>query len=187
MSACATVDITSLGNAAGEVAVSSAPKKNVVQRAAGNLYVAFINNGWSEKASKKRIQSTAHILLKGLEPQTEAIDQTSYISSLSQKSQLIDDVKAAESYILQLSKAAEVYIAMANQETMLQSELSSLEKALIAARHAQVSFQKGFEVFGTTENSAFLKYEQSVDRLRDITNEYGQHLRNSSKEDLGSI
>jgi len=119
MSACATVDITSLGNAAGEVAVSSAPKKNVVQ---------FINNGWSEKASKKRIQSTAHILLKGLEPQTEAIDQTSYISSLSQKSQLIDDVKAAESYILQLSKAAEVYIAMANQETMLQSELSSLEK-----------------------------------------------------------
>jgi hypothetical protein len=178
-SGCATVDLANTGRVGGTATVSaqSSAKVNVVQRAASKLYAAFTSNGWVEKRSKKRVQSAASVLLRGL----DATDANSPLSNYeTQNLTLADialDIEAANSYVVQTTKAAEVYLAMASDDTNLREELASLQKALIASREAEMVFKSALTSLGANEHNSWMSYATSVNNLRDVTDKFGDRVR----------
>jgi len=116
ISACATIDLD-------EMAAKNQPTKaatldiNVVQRAASKLYAAFSSKGFVAKDSKKRMQSAARILLKGLEEKDVTDQDMSYAANISDPEIILSDIRLASRHVEQTTKAAEVYLAMAPVET----------------------------------------------------------------------
>jgi len=178
-SGCATVDLANTGHVGGAATVSaqSSAKVNVVQRAASKLYAAFTSNGWVEKRSKKRVQSAASVLLRGL----DATDANSPLSNYEAQTRTVADIaldiEAANGYVVQTTKAAEVYLAMASDNTNLREELASLQKALIASREAEMAFKSALSRTGASENGVWANYAASVNNLRDVTDKFGDRVR----------
>lgn len=183
MSGCATVDMTNMAGQATAPATAKTTQVNVVQRAASKLYAAFTSNGWVAKSSRKRVQSTADVLLKGLAPQTDLQKSGNYAVTAVSLTKLAADIRAAEHHVFQTTKAAEVYLAMAADDVNVRSELSSLEKALIAARQAELVFAAAIDTASTTSDGGetaatdFAEYQESVNKLRDVTDLYGDRVR----------
>jgi len=175
LSACATVDMTNTTSVSMK-AQSSAVERNVVQRAASKLYAAFTTKGWSTKSSKKRVQSAASILLKGLEP-IQANSGYAYADQNKPAMIVLADMREATQHVFQTTKAAEVYLSMAPAQDSLREELSSLERALLMSRQAETVFAAALESSGRTDTSETLAFVQSVDALRDVTNAFGERVR----------
>lgn len=181
LSACATVDMTNMtGTTSAVAAQSDATQGNVVKRAAKSLYAAFTTKGWAAKASRKRVQSTASVLLKGLEDQTEAQKSGSYLDTVPSYEMLSADIRAAEQHVYQTTKAAEVYLSMSGASANIRSELASLEKALIAARQAEIVFETALTTMSRSTDADFKSYCDKVDALRDVTDQYGDRVRGTA-------
>lgn len=179
LSACATVDLTEVTAPRAEASAKVADV-NVVQRAASKLYAAFTNRGFVAKDSRKKMRSAARVLLKGLEDKSASSDTSSYASLATDPVLVLSDIRIASSHVEQTTKAAEVYLAMAPGEKSLRKELTSLEKALIASREASVVFEEALiKTSGEAKAMDFSSYRQSVNELRDVTNAFGDRVRES--------
>jgi len=180
MSACATVDLTEV-TAPKTASAAQLADVNVVQRAASKLYAAFTNRGFVAKDSRKKMRSAARILLKGLEDKGSASIESAGYSDLATHSMIVlSDIRIAASHVEQTTKAAEVYLAMAPGEKSLRKELVSLEKALIASREASQVFEDALiKTEGETTAMDFASYKRSVNELRDVTNAFGDRVRES--------
>ena len=180
VSACATVDLDEMA-AAKTVAKTNAVKSNVVQRAAMKLKSAFSSRGFVAKDSQKRMQSAAHILLKGLEDQEIKPSTASYVTAANDPMIVLADIRTASRHVEQTTKAAEVYLAMAPVETTLRKELNSLEDALLASRAAETIFEDALIKTGySLTASEFLSYNVLVEELKDVTNAFGDRVRESA-------
>lgn len=177
MTACATVDLNQAATNT-PAAKSSATDVNVVQRAASKLYAAFTQKGFVAKTSRKRVQSAASILLRGLQAKEVTQTPMGYADKASDPMVVLADIRLAAGHVEQTTKAAEVYLAMAPVDTSLRKELASLEKALLASRAASPIFQDALINTGVGPASAeLIAYKAIVDDLRDVTNEYGARVR----------
>ena len=178
MSACATVDLNDIGTKSSPAA-SKSVDVNVVQRAASKLYAAFSSRGFVTKNSRKKMQTAARVLLNGLEDKDAATTQSAgYAVMATDSSIVLSDIRLASSHVEQTTKAAEVYLAMAPSEKSLRKELVSLEKALIASREASQVFEDALlQTAGTAETLDYKAYVSSVGELRDVTNAFGDRVR----------
>lgn len=179
-SGCATVD---LGSVSGTTAVAEKSvqenKDNVVKRAASKLYSAFTTNGWVANKKRKRVQSTASVLLRGLDTTSSASPLSAYNSASVSQNQIHIDILRAEGFVSQATKAAEVYLAMATRDTNLRNELSSLQDALIASREAELVFKSALTNKDVADPE-LVKYMRAVNKLRDVTDAYGDRVRSGT-------
>lgn len=180
LSACATVDLTEVTAPKNASAVKVADV-NVVQRAASKLYAAFTNRGFVAKDSRKKMRSAARVLLKGLEDKgSTSVTSAGYADTAVDSVIVLSDIRMAATHVEQTTKAAEVYLAMAPGEKSLRKELVSLEKALIASREASQIFEDALiKTVGETSAMDFVSYKNSVNELRDVTNAFGDRVRES--------
>jgi len=188
LSACATVDLTEATAPKTESSAKVADV-NVVQRAASKLYAAFTNRGFVAKDSRKKMRSAARVLLKGLEDKNAAsIQSAGYADLASDPIVVLSDIRIAASHVEQTTKAAEVYLAMAPGEKSLRKELVSLEKALISSREALQVFEDALiKTSGETTAMDFASYKVSVNELRDVTNAFGDRVRESQMKKAAEI
>ena len=188
LSACATVDLTEVA-APKTVSAAKVADVNVVQRAASKLYSAFTNRGFVAKDSRKKMRSAARVLLKGLEDKGSAsITSAGYADSAVDSVIVLSDIRMAATHVKQTTKAAEVYLVMAPGEKSLRKELVSLEKALIASREASQVFEDALiKTVGETSAMDFVSYNNSVNELRDVTNAFGDRVRESQMNKVAEI
>jgi len=178
LSACATVDLTEV-TSPKTASTANIADVNVVQRAASKLYAAFSNRGFVAKDSRKKMRSAARVLLKGLEDKSSAsVEAAGYTELATDRMVVLSDIRIAAGHVEQTTKAAEVYLAMAPGERSLRKELISLEKALIASREASQVFEDALiKTSGETKAMDFVSFNQSVNELRDVTNAFGDRVR----------
>ena len=101
---------------------------------------------------------------------------------------VLSDIRIAAKHVEQTTKAAEVYLAMAPGEKSLRKELVSLEKALIASREASQVFEDALiKTVGETSAMDFVSYKNSVNELRDVTNAFGDRVRESQINKVSEI
>ena len=178
MSACATVDINDMASPTVTASAKTADV-NVVQRAATKLYTAFTTRGFVPKSSRKKMQSAARVLLKGLEDKdVTSVSAAGYVDMAQNPQVILSDIRMAGTHVEQTTKAAEVYLAMAPSEKSLRKELVSLEKALIASREASQVFEDALiKTSGDATAVDYAAYKTSVNELRDVTNAFGDRVR----------
>ena len=177
-SGCATVDLANVAGTSAVAESSASPdKENVVKRAASKLYAAFTTNGWVANKNRKRVQSAASVLLRGLDATSSSSPLSAYNAASVSQNQIYLDIQRAQSFVSQATKAAEVYLAMAPDDTNLREELASLQEALIASREAQLVFKAALAGQNTSEDTALVTFVNSVDALRDVTDAYGDRVR----------
>ena len=188
MTACATVDLNDVATQ-NKSSASKAIDVNVVQRAAAKLYAAFSSRGFVAKDSRKRMQSAARVLLKGLEDKdVTAVSSGGYVSMASDSLVVLSDIRIASTHVEQTTKAAEVYLAMAPAEKSLRKELSSLEKALIASREASQVFEDALiKTSGEATAMDYAAFKISVNELRDVTNAFGDRVREAQMTKVAAL
>ena len=188
MSACATVDLTEVTAPKAE-STAKVADINVVHRAASKLYAAFTNRGFVAKDSRKKMRSAATVLLKGLEDKNaSSVETEGYVHKAADPVAILSDIRIAAGHVEQTTKAAEVYLVIAPSEKSLRKELVSLEKALIASREASQVFEDALiKTTGETTAMDFVSYERSVNELRDVTNAFGDRVRESQMTKLAEI
>ena len=188
MSACATVDLTEVTAPKAE-STAKVADINVVHRAASKLYAAFTNRGFVAKDSRKKMRSAATVLLKGLEDKNaSSVETEGYVHKATDPVAILSDIRIAVGHVEQTTKAAEVYLVIAPSEKSLRKELVSLEKALIASREASQVFEDALiKTTGETTAMDFVSYERSVNELRDVTNAFGDRVRESQMTKLAEI
>lgn len=188
MSACATVDLTEVTAPKAE-STAKVADINVVHRAASKLYAAFTNRGFVAKDSRKKMRSAATVLLKGLEDKNaSSVESEGYVHKAADPVAILSDIRIAAGHVEQTTKAAEVFLVMAPGEKSLRKELVSLEKALIASREASQVFEDALiKTSGETTAMDFVSYERSVNELRDVTNAFGDRVRESQMTKLAEI
>lgn len=188
MSACATVDLTEVTAPKAE-STAKVADINVVHRAASKLYAAFTNRGFVAKDSRKKMRSAATVLLKGLEDKNaSSVVSEGYVHKAADPAAILSDIRIAAGHVEQTTKAAEVFLVMAPGEKSLRKELVSLEKALIASREASQVFEDALiKTSGETTAMDFVSYERSVNELRDVTNAFGDRVRESQMTKLAEI
>ena len=188
LSACATVDLNEMASPSATPAAKTADV-NVVQRAASKLYTAFANRGFVPKSSRKKMQSAARVLLKGLEDkEVTSVSAVGYVDMAQSPQIILTDIRMAASHVEQTTKAAEVYLAMAPSEKSLRKELVSLEKALIASREASQVFEDALiKTSGEARAMDYKGYKTSVNELRDVTNAFGDRVREAQMTKVAEI
>lgn len=179
-SGCATVDLANVGGTkTATVSSDQSDRGNVVERAASKLYTAFTSQGWVQNKSRKRVQSTASVLLRGLDTSSGESPLSDYAQKSLSLSQMRQDIKAAENHVNQTTKAAEVYLAMAADQANLREELASLQKALISSREAELVFKDALPEEHPELDPVFQSYVAAVDALRDVTDAFGDRVRST--------
>ena len=173
--ACTTVDMTQLGSGAAPVASVQDTGANVVEKATSRLFALFSSKGWSTLQSRKKMQSAASVLLNGLDDKRLSDDPSPYLLDATTLAQLSDDVREADYHIGQTVKAADIFLAMSAPDDDIREELSELEQALLASRQAERVFTAASEKLGEPTDLASLT--RTVDRLRDVTDEFGRRVR----------
>ena len=188
LSACATVDLNAATTSDSPAATKSVDV-NVVQRAASKLYAVFSNRGFVAKDGRKKMRSAARVLLKGLEDKNVTTDASlSYADNAQSQLTVLSDIRMASTHVEQTTKAAEVYLAMAPAEKSLRKELVSLEKALIASREASQVFEDALiKTAGQTTAMDYVAYKMSVNELRDVTNAFGDRVREAQMTKVAAI
>ena len=168
---CATVDVTDIGSPAA-AKVEAPAEKNIVLRAASKLYAAFQSKGFVAKTSREKMQSAASILLNGLEERA-LTSETDYATQNYSRDVVIEDISFAAQHVRQTANAAEIYFELSESRKKLREELGSLESALLSSHEASLSFE---QVVGT-ENAEFQIFKSEVDRLKRVTDKFGQRVR----------
>lgn len=179
-SGCATVDMTEM---ASPVAVKTeAPaEKNIVLRAAGKLYAAFRTKGFAAKASRKKMQSAASILLNGLEAR-DLTTETNYEAQGFSRDVVITDIAYAEEHVRRVANAAEIYFEMSEGNKKLRDELGSLEKALVSSREAAATFEG---IVGA-DSLEIRNLNTEIDRLKSITDDFGKRVREGAAAEMAA-
>lgn len=179
-SACTTVDMSAMGSGAslGTSTADSGP--NVIEKATAQLFAAFSSKGWSTHSSRKRMQSAASILLNGLEDKSLSAQPSRYMAPDAMT--LDNDIRMAAGHIDQTVKAAEIFLATAAADEDVRDELVDLEQALLASRQAQKVFA---EVDG--EASQLIDLSLTVERLRDVTDEFGRRVRRAQNRNVAAM
>ncbi|MEP6342269.1 MAG: hypothetical protein ABJ275_03065 [Maricaulaceae bacterium] len=176
LSACATVDVTSMGSAEQEtVNVETVDTGNIITRTVKRLHQAFVNKGWSEDVSQEKTQSAANVLLNGLEdidPTDVAPRELTYTNA----DDLLSDIKTARYHLSQTTKAAEVYLDVASSDSDLSGELKQLQKALHDSETAHENFIKQ-KKYSTAIEHEIMYYASEVEKLRAVTNDFGDIVR----------
>lgn len=188
LSACATVDLNTATTTSSPAATKSVDV-NVVQRAASKLYAVFSNRGFVAKDGRKKMRSAARVLLKGLEDNNvTSVASLGYVDNAQSPITVLADIRMASTHVEQTTKAAEVYLAMAPAEKSLRKELISLEKALIASREASQVFEDALiKTAGQSNAMDYLAYNASVNELRDVTNAFGDRVREAQMTKVAAI
>lgn len=168
---CATVDVTDIGSPAA-AKVEAPAEKNIVLRAASKLYAAFQSKGFVAKTSREKMQSAASILLNGLEERA-LTSETDYAAQNYSRDVVIEDISFAAQHVRQTANAAEIYFELSESRKKLREELGSLESALLSSHEASISFE---QIVGT-ENAEFQIFKSEVDRLKRVTDKFGQRVR----------
>ncbi len=177
LSACATVDLGQMTSAEPTAADFENTPINVVERAAKSLTDTFTQKGWSEAPDPMRIQKAANMLLRGIGRDKPVVD-ASYAATASDIDVVRADILLASQTVTQSVKAADVYIAMADEDTRLRSELKSLEKALAACTRADAMFVRALDNLGAEDVDADMtRLRVSISELRKVTNLYGDRVR----------
>lgn len=175
LSACATVDVTSIGAAPEPVAdVTETQRGNIITRTVKRLYQVFTDRGWYADTSRERVQSAANILLNGL--QNSEDEFMPFADAPVTSAALIDDIKTARYHVVQTTKAAEVYLDVASSDASLDDDLKQLQKALRACEQVQANFSQS-EVLNAQAQSELDGLMAEVDRLRTVTNDFGDVVR----------
>ncbi|MCF6275860.1 MAG: hypothetical protein L3J05_08875 [Robiginitomaculum sp.] len=174
LTACSTVDLSQIViNQPQEV--SEKPKHNVVERATHSLTSMFKAKGWCKSDPNTKTQTATNVLLNGLDTGTQ---NTAIPVLVVSTQQLSDDLTDAEAQIKQTTKAAEVFLVMAEDMADLGAELSQLEAALLVAREAETGFGKALE---TSSNliirRKYASLSSSIDGLKTVTDAYGDRIR----------
>lgn len=177
---CATVDITEMASPVS-AKVKVPAEKNIVLRAASKLYAAFRTKGFVEKTSRKKMQSAASILLNGLEDRDLTSD-VKYESRNLPRSVVIEDIAYAREQVTRTANAAEIYFDLSESQRKLREELVELEQALLSSREASNAFKK---VVGS-DSSELRSLNFEVDRLRVITDSFGERVRERAAADLAA-
>ena len=173
--ACTTVDMTQLGSGAAPAASVQESGANVVEKATSRLFALFSSKGWSTLQSRKKMQSAASVLLNGLDDKRLSDDPSPYLAEVATLAQLSDDVREADYHIGQTVKAADIFLAMSAPGDDIREELAELEQALLASRQAERVFAMAADDLGEPTDLAALS--RTVDRLRDVTDEFGRRVR----------
>ena len=188
LSACATVDLDT-ATTSNRPSTAKSVDVNVVQRAASKLYAVFSNRGFVAKDGRKKMRSAARVLLKGLEDKSvTTVSTVGYAANAQSQVTVLSDIRMASTHVDQTTKAAEVYLAMAPAEKSLRKELISLEKALIASREATQVFEDALiNVAGDINAMDYSAYKVSVNELRDVTNAFGDRVREAQMTRVAAI
>ena len=168
---CATVDVTDIGSPA-TAKVEAPAEKNIVLRAASKLYAAFQSKGFVAKTSREKMQSASSILLNGLEERA-LTSETDYAAQNYSRDVVIEDISFAAQHVRQTANAAEIYFELSESRKKLREELGSLESALLSSHEASISFE---QIVGP-ENVEFQIFKSEVDRLKRVTDKFGQRVR----------
>jgi hypothetical protein len=177
LSACTTVDLTQV--AVNQPQTSSEKKeKNVVERASLSLVKKFHTKGWYKSDPAEKTKTATNVLLNGIDTdnQSENVSTTMPITD----NQLIDDITEADYQVKQITKAAEVYLVVADDMAELDEELSQLEVALLSSREAQAGFVKNVNKLPKKSQTTRHKLEEiskSIDKLTTVTDAYGDRIR----------
>lgn len=177
LSACATVDVTGYAAPSETIsAVKPVEKGNIITRTVMRLYNVFVDRGLYEDTSRKRVQSAANILLNGLKtPDSDAADQTA--PAAVHFADFSNDVQTARYHITQTTKAAEVYLDIASNDSDLSEELKQLQKALRVSEKAADRLAQ-HDVQGDQAGQAeILGLQAEVNKLRSVTDAFGDVVR----------
>ena len=187
LGACTTVDLSQISESQ-ERSIVSAPVQNVVERASHSLTAMFRGKGWCKGSPQEKTQTATSVLLNGINKDGAKLQNNALV--YKNGAGLRADMLAANLQVRQTTKAAEVFLSMADELTELELELSSLETALLSARQAQAKFGVALTGFETPENKRIHNdLIASVDELKLVTDAYGARLRRqiaSGSERAGS-
>ncbi len=173
LGACSTVDLSQMAIEKPQMAAK--PVYNVVERSSISLTSLFREKGWSKTGPEEKASRATRILLAGLEQNDNNMPVNKIAVSAAH---LHADILEANTHIRQTSKAAEVYLTIADIGTGLDEELSLLEEALLAAREAQSGFEQAIGANPSAElQQDYQIFSNSVGRLKDITDAYGDRIR----------
>ena len=187
LGACATVDLNDVASSKAS-ASSKIVDINVVQRAASKLYAAFTNRGFVASTSRKRVHSAAMVLLEGMDSEKLTKTDAGYVETATDSTVVLSDIRIATNHVEQTTKAAEVYLAIVPTERSLREELSSLEQALLASREAEQIFETALDKTGANKTSLdYVSYATAVDSLRDVTDAFGDRVRESQSDNAAAI
>jgi len=178
---CATVNVTEMANPAAAAKVEAPAEKNIVLRAASKLYAAFQSKGFVAKTSREKMQSAASILLNGLEERA-LTSETDYAVQDYSYDVVMEDITFATQHVRRTANAAEIYFELSEGRKKLREELGSLESALLSSREASMSFET---VVGS-DSSEFQILKAEVDRLKRITDQFGQRVRDRIASDASA-
>ncbi|PHS39284.1 MAG: hypothetical protein COA91_06445 [Robiginitomaculum sp.] len=174
LGACSTVDLSQV--AIEKPQNTARPAHNVVERSSISLTSLFRSKGWSKSGPEEKTNTATRVFLGGLEKNHNNTPKDIVVTV--NMAQLDADILEANTQIRQTSKAAEVYLTIAEIGAELDDELSLLEGALLAAREAQSGFESSIGANPSVKlQQDFELFSSSVGRLKDITDAYGDRIR----------
>ncbi len=174
LSACATVDLTPIISEQELRATAAAPH-NIVERTSLALSEKFEQEGWNDGDAAQKTQGFADILLHGKNrvggPKSARVEAGAV-------QQFSADIIIATDHVVQASKAAEIFLTIADAHADLTPELLVLEAALLAGRSGQNYFsQIKNHTQITVHEQHWARYKSAIQRLQIITNDYGMRVR----------
>ncbi|MCF6220227.1 MAG: hypothetical protein L3J65_03865 [Robiginitomaculum sp.] len=174
LTACSTVDLTQIVVNQPQETFDK-PEHNVVERATHSLTSMFKAKGWSKSDPNDKAQTATNVLLNGFE--TDEQSTITPVMAVSTR-QLSADLADAEAQIKQTTKAAEVFLVMAEDMADLGAELSQLEAALLVAREAETGFGKALEASSNfIIRRKYTSLSSSIEDLKTVTDAYGDRIR----------
>lgn len=169
---CTTVDLSQVREATRPVQETK-PSLNVAERAASRLTTVFRTKGWTQAGPREKTQTAASVLLNGY----KAIGPKPAAPSISLAT-LSADLALATDYIDQATKAAEIYMDMAEPNANFDQELSLLETAYLSAKDAERKFTAIVSQSGHPgHDSSLAALAVSLGGLKSVTDIYGERIR----------
>ncbi len=176
LSACTTVDFTQVA-VDQKQGIDKETEKNVVERSTYTLTSMFYDNGWCSSAPEIKPQATASFLFNGM---NKGNDEQVLTSKPMTITQLQSDITKANNQIEQVTKAAEIYLVVADEIVELDIELLLLEAALRSSREAKSGFTQKINSLSENDQSIINGLDEishSIEALKDVTNAYGVRTR----------
>ncbi len=175
---CATVEIMP-GASETTAQASDSRDRLALRRSAKLLSYDFAQNGWTQ-TKPGTAQSAAGVLLSGLKAKKKAPDTRAvYIARMSSAAAVSADITAAQRRVRDLADMAVVTLAADPDAKGIKKDLRAMEKALLSAREAEITFSAALKAKTAEETSPQMAdYLASVDALRSVTDALGDRSRN---------
>lgn len=177
LSACTTVDLTQVAVNHPQ-ATSQETERNVVEKASFSLIRLFHSKGWCESDPAEKTKTATNVLLNGMDTDSKGVQL--YMAVPITLAQVVSDIAEANYQVEQTTKAAEIYLVVADDMAQLDKELSQLEAALLSSREAQASFVKNVDELSEADHLTHEELEKisnSIDELKAVTDAYGDRTR----------